>query len=198
MGHESRYTSVTVVERMYPQDAMVGSRNCNDGLRLGQLFIVVGGPESIEKNRQIGCQRRHVTPDLHFAVTKFARDNPYPCTCVSVLDPQQFIRQPATELLVNPLYVRRRIGRLLRVIPVIDQTLDLDMRASFKLQDASFRIRGIVVRQSGIDVARVSIVALDEVRVVAIHRAHEVANALANRPLNLARQVAGSGDQVDS
>ena len=39
-------------------------------------------------------------------------------------------------------------------------------RACFQLKNASFRIRGIVVRQSRINVARVSIVPLDEIRLM--------------------------------
>lgn len=136
MGHEPRYSAIAVVERMYPQEAMVRSRNGNDGSRHRQPLVVVHSLESIEKTRQIRSRRWQMRPHLHFPVAKFTRHNPNACTSVRIFNPYQFFRQPPTKLLVNPLDVRRRVWRRFRVFAVVDQALNFNVRPCFQLQDA--------------------------------------------------------------
>jgi len=59
------------------------------------------------------------------------------------------------------------------------------------------RVTGIVGRQGTVDVARVGVVALDQVRVVAVHRAHELGDRQPNHRVQLGRELAGLAGQVE-
>ena len=56
----------------------------------------------------------------------------------------------------------------------VDPGLNADMRLSFELEIALASILTLVVLERALDVARVSIMPLDEIRVVAVHRTDQV------------------------
>jgi hypothetical protein len=72
------------------------------------------------------------------------------------------------------------------------------MRARLVLQVSSMRVCRVVGDESTIDVARMRVVALDQVRVVAVHRPHEVADEKPDYEMKLARELAGFPRQVES
>ena len=74
---------------------------------------------------------------------------------------------------------------MLRIITVINQFLHFDMRTGFLLQSASFEVRRVPVLQRRIDISRVCVVSLNEIRVVAIHGPHEISDAFLHGMLDL-------------
>ena len=56
----------------------------------------------------------------------------------------------------------------------IDPSLDGDMRFRFELEVAFFRVLAVVVLERALDIDRVSVMPLDQVAVVAVHRPHEI------------------------
>lgn len=71
------------------------------------------------------------------------------------------------------------------------------MGPGLELQVTAMRVAGIVRRQGTIDVARMGVVALDQVRVVAVHRAHEIGDRPPHDRMQLGRQFAGLAGQVE-
>jgi hypothetical protein len=80
---------------------------------------------------------------------------------------------------MNPPHEIRRvnigIGR--SVQPPLDEDLNLDVRPALELKSAKRWICGEVIAQSLLNGHRVSVVALDQVRIVAVHRAEQFHNA---------------------
>jgi hypothetical protein len=66
------------------------------------------------------------------------------------------------------------------------------------LRAGGFRFGAVVTGQSPINVERVGVVSLNEVAVVAIHRAYEVADAFLNDRMEAACEGIAPGDEIDS
>jgi hypothetical protein len=71
------------------------------------------------------------------------------------------------------------------------------MRARLQLQVSSMWVCRVVGDESAIDVARMRVVALNQIRVVAVHRPHEVANGKSDDRMKLARELAGFPCQIE-
>ncbi|MFM0032600.1 hypothetical protein PQR70_41020 [Paraburkholderia madseniana] len=80
---------------------------------------------------------------------------------------------------------RPRIG----IAPSIDQPLNMDMRDRFLLQVTLLGFGRKVVGKCPVDVARMSVVTLDQIRVIAVHRTDEVTDRVSQDGMNSARQL---------
>ena len=69
---------------------------------------------------------------------------------------------------------------------LIDHLLHCDMRSGLELQIAAIRVTGIVGIHGPVYVPRVSVVPLDQVRVVAVHRPDEFGDRQPNHRVQLA------------
>jgi hypothetical protein len=72
----------------------------------------------------------------------------------------------------------------------VDPPLHGDVSFGFQLQIAFARIVAVLVPKRSLDIHGMSIVAVDEVRVIAIHRAHKIGK----RPENLAGRLARNAE----
>ena len=70
------------------------------------------------------------------------------------------------------------------------------MGDGLKLEVPLLRILGIVACEGTVDADRVSVMALDEVGIVAVHRTHQVADAGVERGMDTPGERAGAGDKV--
>ena len=136
-----------------------------------QQIWVVGRFEAADQAVDGRRVRRGVRPHDDFVLAPGAGHDRHDPT-VGSGDLQQFRRQPPAELAVGPQNepARRRRGR---GASVVDHSLDLDVGPGLQLQVALFRLGGIVRRHRPLNVAGMCGVSLDQVRVVAVHGAHE-------------------------
>ena len=112
--------------------------------------------------------------DPHVAVAQDPRAHHHDPACPQFLDPRQAVRELCVEAAVQ--LDRQRRGRQHGQRVAIDRRLHRDMRCRLALQVASLRIPGIIELQRPFDVDRPSVMTLDQVAVVAVHAADEVAD----------------------
>jgi hypothetical protein len=111
------------------------------------------------------------------------------------LGPKKVIRQPFAEHAVNPLdELRRYDGE--EGLSAIDDPRDFDMGDGFALKVALFRVGSVVACQCPVDIDRVCLVALDQVRILAVHRSDQIAYTGAQHRGQTHRQPAGAADQL--
>jgi hypothetical protein len=168
--HEPRDAAVAVEERVNPKKPMMscGHRYCLT--RLCKASRLVGLLESSHECGKVFCRRRKVPTNRHAPRSKFAWDDCESLVRVRIINGKQAGRQSCAEFPVRPFnecsrgrWSRKRCAR-------IDHLLHLYMRARFQLQIAAKWVSGIVSCQSSVNVARMGVVALDQIGVVAIHR----------------------------
>ena len=78
----------------------------------------------------------------------------------------------------------------------VDHPLDLDVGAGFELQISLVLVLGKIAGERALDVDGQSVMALDEVRIVAVHRADQVAHPGADDGVQPSRQSVRLRDQV--
>lgn len=135
--------------------------------------------------------RGGVPADPNMDTPKLSRDDGHAFIGVGIVHPQEIIGKPAAELQMNPADEVCRQGRG-GSLSSIDQPLHLDVGDRLALQIPPTGIGRIVTAQRPVDVDGVGVVSLDQLRIVAVHRADEVADAGAQdrgsrpaRPLDL-------------
>jgi len=84
-------------------------------------------------------------------------------TGVRVFNPQQIIRKQLTELSMYPRQVLDARDSGVEILPGVDELLHVDVRDSLTLQVPFLRIGRVVIPECAIDVARMSVVPLDEI-----------------------------------
>ena len=103
--------------------------------------------------------------------------------------------QPADEC------YRGRLGQVAGRVAPVDLALHPDMRACLELKVAALAGGIELIRQRALDLARRRVVALDQVRIVAVHHPHGSASAAAERGCRRApralRRSRQRGDQID-
>jgi len=113
-----------------------------------------------------------VVADRNVAVAKLSGNHPDFLLGGRVLDPQEFGGQALAEAAVNFADGVRGDGATLEAA-VVDPLLDCDMRPGFELEVALLGILAVLAAQGALDVDWVGVVPLDQVTVVAVHRADE-------------------------
>src|SRR5208337_5170600 len=93
---------------------------------------------------------------------------PNPFVRVRVLNPEQFFGKTFTEFPVEPENVLRRGGLPLLVFPLVNAPLKLDVGDCFKLKRSASWLCRVILGQRTIDIAGMGIMALNEIRVVAV------------------------------
>jgi hypothetical protein len=78
----------------------------------------------------------------------------------------------------------------------VDALLDTNMSARFKLEIAALLIDIEIVPQSALDVPRPGSVALDQIRVVAVHHSHEVGETGGSAGMKPTAEPASGGRQL--
>ena len=174
MAHQSADPAVAVVERVDEVHPVVTGGHAED---LRQLAV---HPVLAEPGVEMGHERgdlvmrwRHMVADLDIAVAPLARDHDDAAGAVSgpLPDHQRAAVDIAVELTMQPADEVRR-GRILkhaRGRPPVDLGLEPDMGGALLLQRAPPRILVESTGQSRLDLPRPGVVALDPVRVVAVH-----------------------------
>src|SRR5208337_5427595 len=114
-----------------------------------------------------------------------------PFVCVRVLNPEQFFGKPFAEFPVEPKDVLSRGSLPLLVFALINAPLKLDVGNCFTLQRSASWLCRIILRQRTINIARMGIVALDEIRIVAVHRADKFAHGPLHGGIQISCQCTG-------
>ncbi len=135
--------------------------------------------------------------DLDGSVSEGARLNAHALTRVRVFDPKQFVRQIATELGVQPTEVCRTRWRFRWVLPRVDFAVEIDMSARLYLEGTPLGVFVVIVGKCAIDVSRMRVVPLDEIRVVAVDRPDQVANRHPHLSWKLACQPVCFGHKIE-
>ena len=89
------------------------------------------------------------------------------------VDPEQLIGQQLAKAAVDFADGVRRDGAPFQAA-LVDPSLDGDMGFGLELEIALLRIVAVIVLERALDIDRVSVVAFDQVAVVAVHRPHEI------------------------
>ena len=149
---------------------MMSCRNRYSLTNLRKASRLVGLLESSQECGKVFGRRRYVPTNRHAPRSKFARDDCELLVRIGILYGKQARWQSCAEFPVRPFNECSR-GRWPRKKRArIDHLLHLYMRARFQLQIAAKWVSGIVSRQSSVDIARMGVVTLDQIRVVAVHR----------------------------
>ncbi len=165
MGDHARDAAVEVDERVDPDKAVVGA-GCGDD-RAASALQPVHLAHVRQKARHGAGAGGDVLADLDKVRSEFARDNRDLGAVWPVRD-EQFRRQVLAEAPVDfaQAFGRKRVvGQAARV----DPALHLDVGDGFKLKVPFLGIGAEVLVQGAFDIDRVGVVALDQVRVVAVH-----------------------------
>ena len=181
---------------MDPKKTMVGCRNGEELLDLRQVLGCVCLLETHEEQRQIGSIRGNMAADLDAAGAEFTRNNPDPLAGIGISDFEEPLGQAAAEPIVQPLQVFDRGGCELRILARIDGALHLDMRPCLELEFTAVWILRVRAGERPLDVARMGVVSFDEVRVVAVHRPHQIADSVSDPAVQLPGESAGFRDEL--
>lgn len=109
--------------------------------------------------------------------------------------PKQVVGHARAEFAMDTQDEVSRIGRV-GSMAVVDQALHFDVRHGFELEVALLRIGSVGASQRTVDIDRVSVVALNQVGIVAVHRANQVADGRPQRRMKPGCQCAGLGNQL--
>ncbi|WP_457663286.1 hypothetical protein [Sinorhizobium medicae] len=84
-----------------------------------------------------------------------------------------------------------------RHVPAIDELLHLDVGASLKLKVAFLRFAGKITCHGPVDINWEGIMPLYEIRVIAVHRAHEITDGSPHKGVQARGKAAGRRCQLD-
>jgi hypothetical protein len=146
-------------------------RRGQNGFHLAQFAINVR--KMLEESRQGRRADGKVIPHLDVAVAQFTRTYFEPLLGRRLSNPQKVVRKVLAKPPVDLAKSFRR-DRTTHDAAAVYPALDCDMRRSFELQVPLFRVLAVVVLEGALDVDRVRVVTLDEIAVIAVHRAHEI------------------------
>ena len=113
-----------------------------------------------------------MTADLHIAPAQFTGNHSLDLPNLQVGRHEQLFREILAKALVD-LAHRFRGDRATGHTARVDPSLHIDVRARLELQVAFDKIGAVVVEECALDIDRVRRMALDEVRVIAVHRANQ-------------------------
>lgn len=170
-----RYAPVPIQERMDPCQTVMGRRRYHKRIYSMIRLETINVPESIKELRERTFFGPDMAPYLNRPVPNLSRDDlhlfaRFIISYEAKLRWKLFIEasmQPLDEL--SARYVHGRFF----FQPFFDSALALDMGKTFHLEVSFCRIGRIVLAHSTFDVDRMSAVALDEVRVIAVGDAQE-------------------------
>ena len=176
--HQPRDAAIPIEERVNPEktvmrggrgDDLLCPRHSSRVVRLGEADqqcvkrIRIGGNQAANLDRSISEDARVLREGVHPCPGSRPRG-----------DHREVDRQ--NSRCIHARY-STLVTRGLEILTRVDELLHVDVRDGLMLEISLPRIGRVVVPQRAIDVARMSVVPLDEVRVVAVHRADEPANA---------------------
>lgn len=163
---------------MNPREPMLGGGDGDEPVGSQNFLVAVEGVETVHEGREGVKVRRGVPPHVHHEVAQVPRLNAIRLAALR-LGPVQRFGEPVVKLPVQPAdklgpaNVRRRARE-----PLLHELLDSNVRQTELLVVAL----GLIVREvpphRPLDVARRGLVALDEIRVVAVHLPDEVGHPL--------------------
>ncbi len=144
-----------------------------DRLRFAEPGI--GVLPALEEARHSARADRDMLADPHITVTQLARDDRLAPSSSGFLDPEQVRGQSTFKA---PVDVEHGLdgGRLAGERAFVDPALGGDVRFGLFLQIAFFLVLAVVSSKRSFDIDWVRVVAFNEVAVIAVHRAHDIAD----------------------
>ncbi len=121
---------------------------------------------------------RHVFPYLYINSPQLTGEYLVTLTSIWIFDPQHFIGKTFAELLMQPTRIGGRRWPDGWVPTFVNQPLNVNVRYCFPLEISFLRFIREIVRQCSFNITRMGVVALDKVRVVAVHRPYKITNGL--------------------
>ena len=113
-----------------------------------------------------------------------------------VLDCAEFFRQPPVEAFVQPAekFSRADIAGRHRWQPGFHLRLNFHVSDMLNLKRALSRVRGKILSNRRVDVSRPRAMSFDEVRVIAVHRAHQIRHHLPGDRVQRSTESFGTPD----
>ena len=163
---------------------------------VGSSEIAVHRFESPQEASQRAGTDRHVQANLHAACAEAAGHDGNAGARVRMIEAEHLFRQGSAEA---PMRLAQALGgRGAAGQPtVVHPALHGDVRNGFQLQVPGARVRAVVVSQRPLDVDRVRVVPLDQVAVVAVHRADEIGERRGHPPGQAPPKPRGAGREID-
>lgn len=168
--HHAGDPPVAIQKRMDPEEAVMGSGGGHDRVRRAKA--AVDGLEPVKETRHRAGADRGMPTHPHVAFAKDARDNGNTLLRVWLFDPAQCVREQLAKSAMGFREAGNRHRAILQAAAV-DPFLDFDMGLRLKLEIALFGLGAVVALERAFDVNRMDVVPLDQVAVVAVHRADE-------------------------
>ena len=172
MSEKARHPAIAIKEWVDPSETMMRSGGGNDAGERRQSAGAIDFLETSKELRESNPMRSDVPADFHNGLTKSSGLHLF---FAAILRPDvlELVGKPMVEFPVNPTEelgcANIRWSRCGETF--LDQKLDFDVGFVFELKCAQGRIDGEVLSKCSLDVGRVRVVPLDQVGVVAVHRA---------------------------
>src|ERR1017187_5139758 len=201
VGEKPGHAAVAIQERMDPRQAMMCGCSRDQTDRFGRHQRTVKLREALEEFPELLAGRCHVPAYAHLALAKVARLD-FMGLSLFVLDLAEFLGQSPVESLVQPAkeFSCADIGSGHRRQPALHLRLNFHVSEMLDLKGPLSRVRRKVLPDRRVNVSRPWAMTLDEVRVVAVHRAHHLRHEFAGggmqrrpEPLGAAYQRQGQG-----
>src|SRR6266550_8509179 len=162
---------------MYPGQTMVRGRSGDQTARFGRYHLTVKLRESFEEFSELFAGWRHVPSHTHFALAKFA-GLVFMDLSFLVFDLAEFFRQSPGESFMQPAKKLSRADLAGRHgwQPGFHLRLNFHVREMLNLKRPLSRVRGEILSDRGVNISGSCAMPLDEVRVIAVHRTHQISH----------------------
>lgn len=188
VGKKPHHAPVAVVERMNPREAVMARADGDNALNARKLRRLVAPLEMPEHFRDESVGRPHVRPDLHVAIPQLAGSDGVSFSPGGRRAAQIFGKLPVeTPVQLSDKIRGERRSRLRR-----RPALHLKMRERKLLKVALSRLGDEFLLERGLDVADPRLLALDEVRVVAVHPTCQLGDLDTQRLAQFGREAGGA------
>src|SRR5579872_1086846 len=148
------------------------SRTCDDRRRLTQAAVDFF--EALRETEQGSRTDWYVPAHFDIARSEFTRHDAEALAGLRVLDPKQVLGKQFAKTAMDFADAPGAARVFARQSSAVDPLLHRDVRSGFELKIALARILTIVVLKRPFDIDRVSVMVLDEIGVIAVHRTDEV------------------------
>jgi hypothetical protein len=167
MRHQPCDAAIAIEEWMYPQKPMMGSGNREDRICLSEIAV-----DLCKAAQEAGHGARtdgHVMANANISFAQLAGYDSLTFLRRRIFYPKKIVRKQFAE---SPVRFTDSLGAERAdsfEAAFIDPSLDRNMGRRFELEIPFLSVLAVVVSECSLDVHRVRIMTLDEIRVVTVH-----------------------------
>jgi hypothetical protein len=178
-----------------PQEAVMNRANRLDLAEAVKRWRAISAVEARQEARYITVIRGRMAPDLDIMDAPSARYHGDALASAWMSNPSHLGRQPRAEFFMEPGGIGGGSRPDVGIASGIDQVLDMDVGDRLALKVAALGISRKIIGKRALDIARMGGMAFDKVGVVAVHRADEIADRVAQNRMDLPGETISLSDK---